>query len=256
MDASSAGFTKWCRRSLEYLRAVLKRSTILLLGLITGSLFAIPAWVRPLLSANYQAALDSWTAWLASPKTYGLLAKVALATSILIASFCAWNEERDSLEKVTFRLSELENDKPKLTGHISGWQTGQVETSKFGRTTVMLIDLEIVNSGGPTSVRQWQGFYRFKAGNRTFLSDRMFVEEHISLNNKRNLVSDDWWLRKGERRLGAVAFYFHDDASEIFQVAVQFQDHTGQMFTVSVPDEELMARMETAGKLPWQVSKG
>jgi hypothetical protein len=224
----------------------------LLLGLITASIFAVPAWIKPLLSSAYAAALDAWTAWLATPAMYAKLANGSLALAVIIASFFAWNEKHDAFETISQRLNELESDRPNLTATSSGRQTAQVETRQFGKTSILLIDLEIINSGGQTSIRQWGGFCRFKDGHREFLSDRMFVEEHLSFGEQRNLVSDHWLLKKGERRLGSVAFYFGGNPFDIFQVCVHFYDYTGRMYSASVPDDELMARMETLGHLPWQ----
>lgn len=252
MASNLPGIGTWVKRFASYAAAILSHATVLLLGLITAGLFAIPAWIKPLLSPACAEKLDFWTAWLATPEVYAELAKASVVVAAILAGFLAWNEERDELETIARRLNELEGDKPNLIATSSGFWAGVAETQRFGKTPIVLVNLEIVNSGGPTSIRQWGGVCRFKDGHRAFLSDRMFVEEHLSFGDQRNLVSDDWLLKKGERRLGGVAFYLSDNPHDIYQVSVQFHDYTGQMYSVSVPDDESTAQMESLGLLPWQ----
>jgi hypothetical protein len=85
-----------------------------------------------------------------------------------------------------------------------------------------------------------------------FFSTAIPIRDIEHIGDRRNLVIDEWYLRKGERRLGEVAFPIGENGIELFQVAVQCKDHTGQMIDVSSPPVELIGRLKAAGQLPWK----
>jgi hypothetical protein len=77
--------------------------------LLGGFLISSPAWIMPLLSPRYPNVAQTYgdlTARLARPTTYFHVAIVFSFTCFLIASYLAWNDERDELVKCHKQLAE------------------------------------------------------------------------------------------------------------------------------------------------------
>jgi hypothetical protein len=229
------------RRFFAFVFAVIRHTTTLLLSLISGGLVSSPAWIKPLLSPAHAVILDSWSQSIAKPDSYWLLAKACILVGIFFASFLAWNEERDEFEQLTLRVK---SDKPDITAVCRGWTL---------RTTTKMLrfELEIVNSGAPTSFHGWQAGYRLRDGTRRFLADAMLSQEIISEGGPTNLVMDERILNCGGRRLGWVAFPVSEwsgdalssDPLQLVQVSVQFYDHTNAFHNVSMPPDSMLEAM-------------
>ena len=215
--------------------ALIRHTTALLLGFISGGLVSSPAWIRPLLSPAHAVILDSWSQSIGKPDTYWLLAKACILGGIFFACFLAWNEERDEFEQLALRVK---SDKPDITAVCRGWS---LNTS----TKMLRCELEIVNSGAPTSFHGWQAGYRLKDGRRFALADAMLSQEILE-GGPANLVMDERILDCGGRRLGWVAFpvgEWSGDPMELVQVSAQFYDHTNVFHNVSMPPDSILEAM-------------
>lgn len=229
-------------RFLAYVWAVIKHMKVLVFGFIgSGALASIP-WIIPLLPEKYVELLSLLAIAVSEPLVYYYLAIAFLILCIFLASFLAWNEIREALEQ---KNNELDATRPKLTGHISAYKLGN-----WGNGLAAIVDIELVNSGAPTGVREWQAFVRLRNGRSAGFSTAMFVDDVPEIEGKRNLVRDDWYLKQGERRLGKVAFHLSENNQDIFQLSVQFKDHLGVMYFAALPDESMMTKMK--GNLPWE----
>lgn len=153
----------------------MRHTVVLLFAFISGGVVSSPAWIRPLLPSDYAAILDAWTTAIAQPETYWRLAGVCVFGGVLLATFLAWNEERDEVQKLT---SQIHDSKPVLSAHSPGWTyANEPLTAVAYQTAPMLMlkfHIEIVNGGADTSLRGWQGGYRIADNRRIFLSNAMF----------------------------------------------------------------------------------
>jgi len=247
MAQSTTSTVRLSRRFFAYLARVVRHTKVLFASFITGSLVSAPEWLKPLLPSKYAAVLEAWSSVIFEPETYWRLALTCLLVGIFIATFLAWNEERNESEKLT---SQIHESKPFLTAHSPGWSYAHDRFTAVGYQTdpmlMLRFHIEIINGGADTSLRGWQGAYRLSDNRRVGLSDAMFDRSVSSVVDQVNLVSDDRTLSRGGRRLGWVQFPIQEDeASRLQQVAVQFFDHTGQMHSVECPPEWMLRASET-----------
>jgi hypothetical protein len=241
---SSMGTTHLLRM-LAFVRAIVVHSWTLLATVLGSFVLSIPSWIEPLLSPQHSAKLNAFLA--ISPQTYRYLAMAFLICGLLYASFLAWKEQCDALEDKTSQLLALKSQMPALRADISKIEINRLESG----IPAAIVDIEVINSGSPTGVREWAGYIRRRDGARAFFSNRIAVE-NLSLGERRNFVDDDWYFRKGERRLGRIAFPIQEPAADIFQVCVTFQDYLGTTYSASCPSDDLMKKMEASNQLPWQ----
>jgi hypothetical protein len=144
-------------------------------------LISTAAWVLPIFFPSLQQFVDLYL----GRQNAGWLIFIGIL-ALMFASFLAWREEHQK------------NSAPRFTG------------------------IEIVNLGPPTSIHTWQaGFKKAEPGGRTWLSDRMLVEEEDieppSNIRGKNLRRDYRMLATGETRAGWIAF----DVGEGLSIAEQ-----------------------------------
>jgi hypothetical protein len=171
------------------------------------------------------------------PRVYEGVAVFAL----LQAMFLAWIAKDEALLNAERRNSRLEADIPRLQVTTPGWATRLRPYDHWGQpnpTLVCRFEIEIINSGSPTSLRDWQGGYVRQDGSRVFLSDAMFDRNTSTDSGFVNLVADERILERGGRRLGWVQFpVSEEDSRRIRQVFVHFSDHTGVRHHCVCPPE-------------------
>src|SRR5687768_4290143 len=107
--------SKLLRRFLAYWWALMRHTTALLLAFVSGGIVSAIPWVRPLLPRQYGLFVDALGNTIG--ESYGYFALACVAIGFFVASFLAWNEERDEIENLASRIHE---SKPILTSHSVG----------------------------------------------------------------------------------------------------------------------------------------
>jgi hypothetical protein len=193
---------KWLRRFLAYVGAVMRHTTVLLLGLIGASILTVPSWVRPLLTPAYAATLDGWTVSLAQPTTYWLLAKCFLLGSIFVASFLAWNEEHEQVLKFT----------PRLEGEVEAITFPNLNTGLNENWPIEIyLHVAIKNLGAPTSIDKWRVSVCFPSERLTIDHSHLAMRRFSGQPNKEfkepgdNWAADTTLLPQQSKRLGWLA---------------------------------------------------
>ncbi len=93
------------RRFLAWVLAIIRHGYALLGALLGSFLLSIPSWVSPLLSQEHARRVANLATL--SPHTYRDVAALFFGGGILFASFLAWNEERDALDKKSDEIKDL-----------------------------------------------------------------------------------------------------------------------------------------------------
>ena len=142
---------------------MIRHTTTLLIGFIGSGLIALPNWVRPLLKPQYAALLDSASLRVAQPGTYWHLAVIFFGASFLYASFLAWNEERDSLERLT-------PDEPDLEGELIDWHVQERGPAQgyYVKESHLVSEVRVINHGAPTAITDWEVAFEVREKNGIF----------------------------------------------------------------------------------------
>jgi len=91
------------RRVLAFVWAIIRHGWAITATFLGSFLLSVPGWIDPLLSYAQKQELNRWTT--VSPHTYRYLAIAFFAAGLLYASFLAWNEERDEVERLATELA-------------------------------------------------------------------------------------------------------------------------------------------------------
>jgi len=103
--------TKWLRRFLAYIGAIMRHLYVLIGSAALTIITSGPSWVASELPRVWQERIEAW--WLFPPLTHWLTWSIP-AAGIFIASFLAWNEDRDLLESKNVALAKLQDDRPRF----------------------------------------------------------------------------------------------------------------------------------------------
>jgi len=154
------------RRFLDYFLAV-TRHWIAVLATVTSSfIMSLPGWIPAFLPPDKAAKFTQTFA--VSPTIAWWIAGTIFLIGFIYASFLAWNEERNELEKKVLEITQLKGDVPKLSGQFKGMEWRPIKDTKVGE---LFIDLEIYNRGAPTALCNWQAVIgRARPAPRHFLA--------------------------------------------------------------------------------------
>jgi hypothetical protein len=139
--SASTGLRKRLQRMLAFGWAVTRHGWSLLATLLGSFVLTVPSWVNPLLSpAHAQKLTELLTA---SPRVYRYLAAGFFVSGLIYASFLAWNEERNEIERLVGRLAERP-DGPYFTHSLAA---SIVAFGEHPDHSKVLLDLTIYNLG-------------------------------------------------------------------------------------------------------------
>jgi hypothetical protein len=82
----------------------MRHGRTLLATLLGSFVLSIPSWIDPLLSSAHAKKLTELLT--VSPHTYRYLAAAVFGAGLMYASFLAWNEERDAIERLSAELAK------------------------------------------------------------------------------------------------------------------------------------------------------
>ncbi len=141
----------------EFLRAIVRHTTTIVLAIVGSSVLAVLGWVRSLLSDHYQKVFDRYT--VLQPIAYRWLALGVLLVGFLFACFFAWEEERDDAEnerKAKDKLRQTLAD-PILEGDVLPFT--RWGPANNGLATKVTFRISVRNTGlVPSIVKDWHLF--------------------------------------------------------------------------------------------------
>ena len=220
MDRKQA--EKLLRRFLAFVWALVRHGTALLVAFLGSVLLSVPGRIEPLLSPEHARKLDSLLT--VSPHQYRLIAGAFFIVAFFYASFRAWNEERDEIERLSGEINKP--GEVKLRGMALDQGSSLFERHSRDRHTQAMQHLasemaeqRAVKDGGYSSGK-------VASLSRLFGDGTELSNEHISVNSPHPRIQRDDWISKHERWREKVLAILNDKDTTIFQALVTAGDQT------------------------------
>jgi len=232
--------TKWLRRFLAYIGAIMRHLYVLIGSAALTIITSGPSWVASELPRVWQERIEAW--WLFPPLTHWLTWSIP-AAGIFIASFLAWNEDRDLLESKNVALAKLQDDRPRFGTSEIRRVSFQADQERGPDWLKIFIFVTLRNLGGESSVEGWEVHLKGQKldalMNETGLSPSR-NEDSISSHEGGNLLHDTTAVQKNRHHYGwllwntrkeRVGGLTTGEESKVF-VTVSFRDVKGNSYTL------------------------